>query len=256
MENNLAELIETIKKKRELANSSPGEDRTSYNVRLGKIKRAKEDLKQLFLDYRRSIQESSAFILVTGTNAEKFASTSEEDFACFSLDAEDFYKDLIEKVPPRLYTDYSSSPAVFDYISAHFGDRALEIGIIGHSPLLFESKYKKKLNGKDDLLKLLKVAFNEKVGSEVVGLDAIDKVATKAIEREYDGKVVPIVMFSTDEELIKELSKGFKKVSGNVFIVSAGEVSDSIKDNSVSHMDEVSEKSVEESLTEIRKNLN
>ena len=257
---NLESLVETIAKKKDLvAQERDLPEINNPNVvrqKLGHIKRAKEDLKQLFYDYRKEVQNRAAFIIVTGDKAEGFVKTTEKGFGCYGVDAEILFKEIGKQIPTPIYLNKSSSPALFDYFAAKFGDRALDIDIIGHPHLGFESKYNKVLKSEEDMVNLMKKAFNEKVGAEVIGLDAIDRVAERAVNDGYAGKTVPIVLHTQDEELIIELSKTLKKLTGNIFIVSAGKVaSKKIQNAFIAQIKSVNKKSVETVLKTIKENL-
>ena len=175
------------------------------------------------------------------------------------MNADSFYEGLISEVHERLYTNATASPALFDILGSTFEQRALDIGIIGYPALIFESKYKKVLKNKEDLLALSKRAFNEKVGVEVLGLDAIEKISKIAVNHEDKERKVlkkfPIVMITKDESLVKDLAKGLKSVTNNVFIISAGTVKDKgVKDNSITKLKSTTKDAVEKSLVKINEN--
>lgn len=261
MNNSLESIVKLMEEKTKLANEEKAlnEINNPYLKRnkKGQITRAKEDLKELEIQYRSEVKNRAVFILVTGSQYENFSKMAEEEFGCFSINAEEFYKDIVEKIPSRLYTNYISSPSLFDHIASNFENRAIDIGIVGYTALIFESKYKKLLKNKEDALELVKQAFNDKVGSEVVGLDAIDKITPKAIKEQFIGKTVPIVLYSKDESLIKTLSKDLKRISNNVFIISAGsKITKEIKDNSLIAIKTVDKENLEKSLLKIKENLN
>ena len=261
MSNSLELLIKSISEKKTLVESKKEvmELDNPYVVRtkLGKINRAKEDLKELYREYRTELQSRTTFILVVGSQADKFAELAEAEFGCFVLDADTFYKDILSQVPAQLYTNKASTPGLFDHFAARFETRALDIEIIGYQPLYFESKYKRILNGEEDALALIKEAFNEKIGSEVVGLDAVDRVAEKAVNEGFAGSTVPIVLFSKDEKLVDDLAKNLTKLSGNVFVITTGtKVGKELKTKSLSYLKTVDSEGVEKSLTKIRENLN
>lgn len=253
---NLQKLVDTISAKKILATSHPGEDPRNYAAKKGHIQRAKLDLEELYLEYRKEVQSRALFIIVSGTQAKKFAQIAEDEFFCYQMNSDGFYEDLVSEVHERLYNNQPASPALFDILGGTFERRALGIGLIGYPALIFESKYKKMLKNKEDLLALSKKAFNEKVGVEILGLDAVEKISTLAINSEDDDKKVlkkfPIIMVTEDESLVKDLAKGLSFVSGSVYIVSAGSVKDKgVKDNSVTKLKSVTKATVEKSLVKI-----
>ena len=162
----------------------------------------------------------------------------------------------MSNINPRLFTNHTSSPNLFNQLSARLEDIALDIGVIGFPALSFESKYKRVLNSEDDLLQLTKKALNEKIGSELVGLSALNDVATEAIKDRYTGKVVPIILNTKDEELALDLSSSLKRLTPNVLIITVGKTENSdLKERSLSNLKSVKKETVEKSLMKIRENL-
>lgn len=256
----LESLVKTIETKKELIAQEKDLVNIQYpdavRQKRGHINRAKEDLKDLYRDYRVELQKRAAFIIAIGGQSKKFADLAEKEFGCFSLDAEILYKEIGEQIPTPVYMNKAASPSLFDHFGARFGDRALEIDIIGHRPLSFNSKYSKMLKSTEDMVKLMRTAFNETIGSEVVGLDAIDRVSIKAVNEGYASKTVPIVLYTKDEEFAADLATNLKKVSINTFIVSTGaKVSDKIKNASLATARTVSNKNLESVLVKVKENL-
>ncbi|MHA1675945.1 MAG: hypothetical protein ACTSU6_02090 [Candidatus Njordarchaeales archaeon] len=258
---NLETLIKTISDKKALV-ATKGEveqieDPTAKRMKLGHIKRAKEDLEDLFAEYRTEMRNRVAFILAVGGQAEKFANVAEKSFGCFSADAETFYYDMVRNIPEKAYLNQVPHRGLIDHLTHQFEARAKAIGIVGYQGMLFESKYKgPKITDIKGIMEFAKKVFNDKVGSEVVGIDALDKISEKAANSGYSGKTVAIVLHTTDEELTKSFSKDFKNICKNVFIVSAGaKVNKEIQNMSLSTMRSVGEKSVEASLLSVKTNL-
>jgi len=252
-------LVKEIEVKKLLANSEPGTNPLSFTSKKGKIKRAKIDLEELETEYRQEVKSRALFIIATGTQADKFAKIAKEEFYCYSLDSNQFYYDITEDINERLYTDAVTSPALFDILGKTFEEKAREIGIVSYPALIFESKYKKILNKKEDLISIVKRAFNEKIGAEVLGLDAIQKITKEALKSEdVDRKILqkfPIIMITKDETLVKDLAKGLRYSSPNVHIVGVGTVKDKdVKDNCMTSIKTVSKDSVEKGLVKISSN--
>lgn len=253
----IEEVVKEINKKKAMALLEPGDNPMNYSTKVGKIKRAKVDLEDLYLKYRSEVQLRSLFMIVTGKQAKKFADLASKEFFCYQLDSNGFYEGLIKDVGARLYTNQPASPSLFDILGKTLEDRAREIGVLGYPALIFESKYKKVLSGKEDLLTLLKRAFNEKVGIEMLGLDAIERAATLAINDEDEEKQVlskfPIIMVTEDESIVKDLAQGLGFVSNNVFIIGAGSVKDEkVKQNCSHTLKQITNKTVENSLVKIK----
>lgn len=258
----MEDLIKEIAEKQDIVNGEKAlEELDNPHVkrtRLGKINRAKEDLNNLFYDYRRALQERAVFILVTGAQCDKFADiAASEEFGCFVENGDAFYEQMVNDIPPVLYQNKQASRGLFDHFNSQFEARATAIDIISFNAMLFESKYRKPLSNKEDLVTLFKQVFNDKVGSEAVAMDIIDKVSQVAIKKQYSGKVTPIVVFSKDESLIKDFATHFRKVSNNVFIVATGtKVSKDLKDNALCKVKSVEKEAVESSLLKVKENLN
>ena len=214
-------LIKDIDKNRTIASTDISDsDPKTYNARLGKQKRAKQNLDDLFLEYREQVKNRAVFILTKGAQADSFIDVATgEDFGCFEVGADILYNQILLKVDKRYYDDQTSSPALFDLLMSSFNDICNDIGIISYPAVLFEKKYKRRLKSKEDLLKLTKEAFNDKVGSDLVGLYAIDKVARKAVNEGYGGTTIPIIVHSKDSKLVDELENSLKNINQNVFKV-------------------------------------
>ena len=133
-------LLEEIKKNREIANLSlENPDPRTYTTKLGQIKRAKENLKELFLQYRQEVSNRAVFILTSGKHADSFIEIATGDeFGCFSTPAKSLYEEIASKISSRYYEDQTSSPALFDLFMSSFNDICDEIGIIGYPAVLFE----------------------------------------------------------------------------------------------------------------------
>lgn len=249
-------VLETIKGKKALAEADPGHDPHSKRTRMGHIKRAKEDLVDLYYQYRQEVKERALFILVTGDEAEKFAKSAEKSFNCFSLDAELMYKELLDKVPKQLKVNTTASSSMFDHLLVHFEDRAKQIDIIGFPMLVFEQKYKKVLQSEEEALQLVKQAMGDKIGHEVIALDAIEKISIKAVNQDFSGKVAPIVLYSNDGKFVTEVMKGIRRsVTNKVYMVSAGSTQEETENLSFDSIKKVTKSSVENSLKKIKESL-
>ena len=177
-------------------------DPRTLTTRIGQKKRAKQNLEDLFLEYRKHVGLNSVFILTKGKQSESFRKIAGEE------------------IDPRNYTNVTAGPGLFDMFMSIFNDVCDQIGIVGYPAILFESKYQRKLEGREDLVKLIKEAFNDKVGSEIVGLYAVDLVAKKAIKEGYSGTTIPVILHTEDKGLTDELEKSLKSLTNNVFLVS------------------------------------
>lgn len=257
MSTNLKELGDKIKKAKSVASMDPGTDVHQRRMRLGNISQAKEQLKVLGQEYRKALIPRAIFIIAVGSLSDKFAALAESDYSCFSVNADGFYSEVTAKVPPVLYTNVASSQNLFEHIADAVADKASEMDIASYPALVFESKFKKNLKNKEEMVQLAKIAINDKIGSEIVGLDALNKITQKVIESDLSGKTVPVVLYTQDESIVEELAKGLKRsLSRNTFIVSAGsKVEQKTKDISLSSLKTVTADSVEKILVKIKENL-
>lgn len=254
---NLKDLGKEIKTQQKIADSDPGTEPQTRRMRLGNIMQAKEKLQGLKLEYRKQILASAIFIIATGPEAKKYASVAEKSGGCFSVNVEDFYKNLIKDVPTALYVDKTSSGNLLEFIANSLEEKARTLDIVSYPGIVMESKYKKVLKDEKDLLALTKTVINEKVGSEIVGIDAADRISAKLLKSKNSGKVVPIVLQVSDSSIAEDLAKGLKRsLTRKTFIVSAGsEIEESILNISFDTMSEATEENVENSLLKINKEL-
>jgi hypothetical protein len=253
----LKELGKEIKKQQAVADSDPGQDIHTRRHRLGNIAQAKERLEGLRLEYRKQILANAIFIVVTGKEAKKFASIAEKSCGCFSVNSDDFYKDLIENVPAALFEGKTSSGNLLEFISNNLEEKARSLDIVSYPGITMESKYKKVLKDEKDLLALTKAVINEKVGSELVGIDAAQRITAKLLKSKNAGKKVPIVLQTNDSSIVEELAKGLKRsLTRKTFIISTGdELEEKVLNISFDTVAEVTEESVEKSLLKLNKSL-
>lgn len=216
---NFKELSEEIRKNKSVASLDPRiqADPRTYTTKVGIVRRAKENLVELFLEYRKLVMSKAVFILANGSKSDTFIEVAKKEYGCFSVPVDEVYEKIVSAVHPRNYQNTTASASIFDILMSSFNDVCDDIGIIGYPAVLFEMKYRRNLKTKQDLIDLTKEAFNDKVGSELVGLFAVDKVSRKAISEDYDGSTIPIILYSDDKKLMKELESTLKNINTNVF---------------------------------------
>jgi len=253
----LKELGKEIKKQQEIADSDPGSEPNTRRMRLGNIAQAKEKLQGLRLEFRKNILANAIFVVVTGKDAKKFSTVAEKSCGCFAVNAEDFYTDLIKGVPEALYVNKTSSGNLLEFISSNLEDKARSLDVVSYPGISMESKYKKVLKDEKDLLALTKIVINEKVGSEMVGIDAADRITAKVLKSKGSGKKIPIVIVVNDSSMVEEIAKGLKRsLTRKTFIITAGKDSDEKMLNiSFDTLTEVNEENVEKSLMKLNKSL-
>ncbi len=255
---NLKELGKEIKLQQKIAESDPGTEPNTRRMRLGNIAQAKEKLLGLRHEYNKQILTNAIFIIATGDDAKKFASLAEKHGDCFSVNVEDFYTDLIKDVPTALYVGKQASGNLLEFISNNLEEKARTLSIVSYPGIVMDSKYKNKaLKDSKDLLALTKVVINEKVGGEIVGIDAANQISAKLLKSKSSGKIVPIVLQVSDTSIAEDLAKGLKRsLTRKTFIVSVGsDLSENIKNISFDSIESATKDSVEGSLLKINKEL-
>jgi len=218
---NFESLIKEIDKNRVIANAEIPEDADgrTLTTRIGHKKRAKQNLEDLFLEYRNHVRDNAVFILNTGKEHGSFTKVATEEFGCFAVNADEVYEFLADQIDSRNYLNKSATPGLFDMLMSVFNNVCNDIGIIGYPMVLFESKFKRNLKSKEDFVSLIKESFNSKIGSELVGLYAIDKVARKAISEGYSGTTIPVILFTDDKDLVENMNSSLRNINPNVFKV-------------------------------------
>lgn len=220
----LAKTMEEIKKVKPFAeedvDSGP---RETLAGRRGRKSQSIDQLIRLYREYRLKLIESAAFIVVTGSSKDEFTRLATEEFKCMSTDPDTFYKDLADRIPPALYNGTETVANLFDVIGRHLEDKAGELDINGYPQLIFKQEYRTTLKNKNDLLNLIRTAINDKVGPEIVGIQAASSLLKQAIAAEHGAKVTPIVLATDNEKLALELEGSLGRLRPRgVFLVVAG----------------------------------
>lgn len=251
-------LLEKIDETKKLATMEiDGSNPSTLNMRIGMKRKAKEDLEELFLEYRKEVLNNVVFMLVNGDESDKVISICKKDFNCFTSNSDDMLITIADEIHEANYLNQSSSSKVFDLIQANFEKIARDIGISSFKAMLFDTKYQRILKSKDDLISLMRDVFTDIVGSEAIGVFAIDKAAHQAINEGYKGKTVPVMINVKDEKLLNNLLKDLSLISRNVFLISAGKVeNEKLLNQSTVTIEKVSKKEIESALIAIKKNIN
>lgn len=194
-----------------------GDPRT-FSVKEGKIKRARQDLLDMYNLYRQMVYQKSIVILSSGEHADSFNSIASEEFGCYTVDGLGIFKEIAEKIDKVYYSDHVATSHLFEIFSSLFEEIADEIGIISYPQLVFNKKYSKRLNGKEEMVELIAKAFCENVGSEVIGHYAITRASKRAFDDDFTGKVVPVVI-AVPEAFLKDLESSLTSINMRVFVV-------------------------------------
>jgi hypothetical protein len=249
----LATILDQINQQKEIAQQdlnviSP----RALPYKKGQINSAKQKLEDLYVDYKNEVLRNAVFILVTGDLSEKFASVAEENFKCFSVDGKEMFREILEKVSPQLYRNKKINAFVFEALGNLLEEKMKKLDVTGYNQLIFDSKYSRVVKDEAEMLDVIASAVTDIVGSEVVGLDALERITQKAINKNYKSKIVPILIHSKDEKFIVSITEGLKRLNPKVVKVSAGKLETDLK-TKIS-LEEVDEKNVEETLKTIAAN--
>lgn len=249
----LKEIMGDIQKNKAIASTPLSNDVNVHRMQKGNISQAKEKLNELYMQYRKAVMTHSLFMVVVGSSAKKFAVESQKSFSTYSFDADDMYVSIANQIPEMLYKNKLASRALFDHIMARFEERARQIDIIGYTPILFKQEYKRTLKDKSELISLMREAFAKTVGNEVVGLDAIEKASTIAVNEGFEGKVVPIILHTNDLDFAKGLTKDLNRISPHVLIIKAGKTSEDMTTDLT--IKTINEKNLQELFLQIKEQV-
>jgi len=221
----LKQVLENKESLTKISNQLAGADPRTFSVKEGKIKRAKQDLSDMYDLYRQIVYQKSIVILSLGEQADSFNKIAVEDFGCYDVDGLGIFREIADKIDKVYYTEHVATSHLFQLVSDHFEDIASEIGIVSYPQLIFNKKYSKRLNSKEDMVDLIARAFFENIGAEVVGHYAITKASKRAFDDDFTGKVVPIVL-SVKDDLAKDLLKSLESIGMRVFVVTSDKQAD------------------------------
>lgn len=224
--------------------------------RRGRKHQAQERLKVLRREYITDLMKSSVFIVASGVGRDEFAKIATENFGFFSADPEEFYRDLASRISPSLYSGKESVSNIFDVLGRYLEDKAMELGIIGYPQLIFKQQYRKAINSAAEFQELVKQAVNEQLGTEIVGIQAVNSLVDKAIAKGHSDKITPIVLATGDEQLALDLVKDLERLTSRVFLTVTGKASKGLKAvEGVLTLKEATPETVEQTLTTIKKSL-
>lgn len=250
----LSNILQEINKVKVYAEEDVSGGSSATNTsRLGRKRRAQEELTNLRERYIEELRFSAVFILVTGSNKDVFTDVATKEFGCFSADPEGFYKNLADSIPPVLYDNRVTSAALFEVIGRHLEDRASEMHLLSYPQLIYKQRYNRTVPNKDGLIQLLKESVNEQVGPEISGIYTLRALADQAIKAGHEGRITPIVMASNDEKLVIDLANSLGRLGSRAFMIATGKGSKVVKSTEGAFfMKEVDKEAVENILTNIK----
>lgn len=252
----LESVLNEIKSHEVFANENVEEEGAIETLvaRRGRKRNAQEQIANLRELYIKELMGSVVFILATGLGNEEFSHMAKDKFGCFVYDPEALYLELANRIPDGLI-GRETSAGLFDVLGRHLEDVANDMQIIGYPQLIYRAQYATTINNREDLLGLVKLAINDQVGSEMVGIYAVRNIADLAMAMGHTSPVTPVILNTSDEKLVAELSSSLKRLTSKVFVVTAGKATRATKATANVSVKEVSEESVQEALTNIRGSL-
>jgi hypothetical protein len=218
----------------------------------GQVDSAKSKLENLYVDYKNELLKSSVFILVTGDNAKDFSNIAEDKFKCFSVESKTMFREILEKLSPHLYKNKKINSSVFEAIANILEDKMKMLDVGSYNQLMFDAKYLRVVKDEQEMLNIITNAITETVGSEVIGLDALERITKQAVEKNYKSRIVPILVHSEDEKFITDIADGLKVLNPKVVKIAAGKTGEDFK--AKINLEEVNEKTVEDTLKTIAAN--
>lgn len=262
LQNVLAE-IKTLKPfAEEDVNSGPSE---TLNGRRGRKSQAIETLKRLKRDYKKQMLDSAMFIISVGSGQNEVAKLAVEEFGLFVTSPETFYKDLSARVPPALYLNKKGTSNVFEVLGRHLEDKMMELDLDQYNQLIFKAEYAESISSADQLTALIQKAINSQIGSEIVGVQAVNSLIDEAIERGHQDNVTPIVLTTSDAKLAQDLVRDLNMVfpvgpngqrPKRTFLLGTGDVDSQLKSvDGAFILEDTSKKTIKAALATMRKSL-
>jgi hypothetical protein len=243
----------------------------TYGGRVGLKRAAIDRMERLRSQYQTELMASTLFIVVTGKERDSFTQIASSDkFECFAVDSDDFYKDLTSRIsPPNVKPSLfgrETPKNLFNVADNVLRDMAMDLGIRSYPPLSFNDKYNSAVNTAEDFVPLIKRAINDQVGSEIVGLNAVHSIVSKAIEKKHSAKITPLILNTSDEKFAVDLQKNLKRqrqsdgtytgLTDKVFLIVAGKTPKSLQGiEGAIAVKTVSEENVGDALTAIKNKL-
>lgn len=235
----------------------------TYGGRVGLKRAATEALIRLKNQYSKELLGSASFIVVTGSGKDAFTELATNDtFECFSSDPEEFFKDLVSRIDKSLF-GRENTGNLFNIANRVLYDKAMELGLGSYVEMQFSDRYNSAVNSAEDLVPLIRDAISDKMGAEIVGINAASSIADRAIKKGHAALVTPILLNTNNERFALDLLNSLKRrllpdgtysgLTKNVFLVVAGKASKALQATPGALLIKtVNEEAVGEALTKIR----
>jgi hypothetical protein len=251
----LEQILDEINKQKKVAEIDLSEvSPRAYPYKKGQVDSAKNKLEGLYIDYKNELLNRAVFILVTGNKSKEFANIAQKEYKCFSMAGETLAEEVVQEINPELYKGKTINASIFDVIDSVLEKKMKSLDVLSYNSLMFNVKYQKVVNTKDEMISVTKDAINDIVGGEVVALDALERAAKEAVNKNYKSKIVPILIYSEDFNLIKTLSRDIIKINPRIVRVLAGETTEKQDLNTIANLENIDSEGVGEALKKIAAN--
>lgn len=251
----LSEILKEIKAVEPLAaeDIEAGSPETR-NARLGRKSQSVEKLGRLRNSYFHELKNSVLFILVIGDQRNEFTEAATANGKILTADADAYFSKLVDRIPPALYLGKENMANIFDVVSRHIEDMAHDLGIVGYPQLLFKQEYHRSVTNREQFLALIRLAVVNQIGGEIVGIQTLQTLTDIAIERGIASKAIPVILPISNERFALTVAKDLERISSKVFVVTAGQTSDAVKDATPTvAISEVTKEEVKKALKTIEK---
>lgn len=235
----LQEILKQKKTQEEIARMDIGNDIRSYNLKIAKVRRAKEDLETLFEEYKTELMNRCFFILSCGENRDEFNVLASE-YGCYTKDMTEVAGRVAGEISEDWHGRERFNPTMVDACNDILTDIAYEVGIQSMPQLVFDNKWSVDVSTKEKFRDVLNKIILEKIGGEFLGYYTMHHASKEFFQEDYDSKYIPIII-SCEKEFCDNLRKDLAIITPHIFVVETKETVDS--------------KGVEKTLKAIRKNL-
>ena len=248
---NIKEITEEVKKLKQLAeiDVEPG---PTASYKMGEKMRAKRELEQTFIFFRKELAKHSVFILLSGKNSSAISEICEKEFDTYSYYAKQMFAEMAETMDNDTYVGRSFGSSHLESIGSLTHIVATNLDVVEYPPILWKDGMSRAMSNREDIQSAIQSIHENQVGLEFTGYYFIDKSAKRALNDEFQGTTLPIVLHSDDETFMAKLAKDLSRLTPNVYLVGT-EV-----DNSSQYrytIDKANKKSVQELLKNIKKEV-
>lgn len=252
----LREVLDELKKMRTRATASiPANNGTTVNNHKNRQRVAKLRIPDLEQEYRLAVAPAIVPILVIGSDSDKFAKIASDKTGAIVIDGEGLYKELVDRMPPESKNGRMSPKTITDTMRRHFEEVMAKAGVSSYPAINHKRTKSFSIKNISDLDRFVKHTVNDNVGSEIAAYYSLNEIASKAIEADFSGKILPVITVVSDESVAEELHSGYSKLSGTAYLLTAGVVSDKVKELAFGGTEEVNQKNVLDTLKQIKNHL-